>query len=306
MSLWTRGSDTSSGSRAGFRVPEPWRAAWKTLKRNKLSLTGGGIAAIFVLVSALAAMLAPYDPNAIDLGRTLASPGPAHWLGTDNQGRDLLSRVIFGARVSLYVGAGSITVGAGLGVPAGLLAGYYRGLNAPIMRLMDVLLAFPGIIVALTIVAILGPGLNNVVLAVGLSQVPQFARVVYGLVLIVREATYVESARSIGAFDAAIIGRHISPNVLSPIIVQASLLFPDAILTGASLSFLGAGVQPPTAEWGAMLSDSRQWMQLAPHLMIVPGIALMLVVLGFNVFGDGVRDALDPRVRSMQQGTIRT
>src|SRR5438105_1410328 len=211
MSLWTRGSDTSSGSRAGFRMPEPWRAAWKTLKRNKLSLTGGGIAALFVLVSALAAMLAPYDPNAIDLARTLAPPGPAHWLGTDNQGRDLLSRVIFGARVSLYVGVGSITVGAGLGVPAGLLAGYYRGLNAPIMRLMDVLLAFPGIIVALTIVAILGPGLNNVVLAVGLSQVPQFARVVYGLVLIVREATYVESARGVGVVGPGVRARGRGP-----------------------------------------------------------------------------------------------
>jgi peptide/nickel transport system permease protein len=287
-------------------MPGRWRTAWKALKRKKLSLAGASIAALFVLVSASATMLSPYDPNAIDLAKTLAPPGPGHWLGTDNQGRDLFSRMIFGARVSLYVGIGSITLGAGFGVASGLLAGYYRSLNGAIMRVMDILLAFPGIIVALTVIAVLGPGLNNVVLAVGLSQIPQFARVVHGLALIVGETTYVESARSLGASDAVIVGRHILPNVLSPVIVQASLLFPDAILTGASLSFLGAGVQPPTAEWGAMLSDSRQWMQVAPHLMIVPGTALMLVVLGFNVFGDGLRDILDPRVRSKQRGATRT
>jgi peptide/nickel transport system permease protein len=160
---------------------------------------------------------------------------------------------------------------------------------------MDILLAFPGIVIALVAIVVLGPGVRNVVFAVGLSQVPQFGRVMYGLVLTIREETFVEAARSIGASDAGIMFRHIAPNAVGPIIVQTSLLLPAAILTGASLSFLGAGVPPPTPEWGAMLSDSRQWMQVAPHLVLAPGVALILVILGFNILGDGLRDALDPR-----------
>jgi peptide/nickel transport system permease protein len=163
------------------------------------------------------------------------------------------------------------------------------------MRFMDVLLSFPGIVIALTAIVVLGPGTSNVIVAVGLSQIPQFGRVIYSVVLSLREETYVEAARSVGATDWTIIMRHILPNALAPLIVQSSLLLPVAILTASSLSFLGAGVQPPTAEWGAMLSDSRQWMQTAPHLMIMPGLALVFVVLGFNIVGDGLRDAIDPR-----------
>jgi peptide/nickel transport system permease protein len=272
------------------------------LRRNRLALAGGLLMVGFVLIGFLASALAPYDPNSVSLDERLQRPTARHWLGTDHQGRDILSRILFGARLSLYLGVGSVALGGSLGVLAGLLAGYFRSLLAPIMRIMDVLLAFPGIVIALTTVAILGPGTFNVVLAVGISQLPQFGRVIYGMVLTLREETFVMAARGLGATDGRIVRRHILPNVLGPIIVQTSLLLPVAILTGASLSFLGAGVQPPTPEWGAMLNDSRQWMVVAPHLMVAPGVALVLVVLGFNILGDGLRDALDPRSRMASPG----
>ena len=281
---------------------ETWRRAWRVLRHNRLALAGGVVIVAFVLMGVLAPALAPYDPNNVELSEVLQHPTHRHWLGTDHQGRDMLSRVIYGARLSLYLGVGSIALGGSLGVLAGLLAGYFRSALAPVMRIMDVLLAFPGIVIALTTVAILGPGTFNVVLAVGLSQLPQFGRVIYGMVLTLREEPFVEAARGLGATDRTIIVRHILPNVLGPTIVQTSLLLPVAVLTGASLSFLGAGVPPPTPEWGAMLSDSRKWMTVAPHLMAVPGVALMLVVLGFNVLGDGLRDALDPRSRVTTSG----
>jgi peptide/nickel transport system permease protein len=281
---------------------ETWRRAWQVLRGNHLALAGGLLMVGFVLMGLLAPALAPYDPNSVNLDERLQRPTPRHWLGTDHQGRDILSRILFGARLSLYLGVGSVALGGSLGVVAGLLAGYFRSLFSPIMRIMDILLAFPGIVIALTTVAILGSGTFNVVLAVGLSQLPQFGRVIYGMVLTLREETFVTAARSLGATDGTIVRRHILPNVLGPIIVQTSLLLPVAILTGASLSFLGAGVQPPTPEWGAMLNDSRQWMVVAPHLMVAPGVALILVVLGFNIFGDGLRDALDPRSRTTSPG----
>jgi peptide/nickel transport system permease protein len=281
---------------------ETWRRAWRVLRHNRLALAGGVVIVTFVLMGALAPALAPYDPNNVELSEVLQHPTHRHWLGTDHQGRDILSRIMYGARLSLYLGVGSVALGGSLGVLAGLLAAYFRSLLAPIMRIMDVLLAFPGIVIALTTVAILGPGTFNVVLAVGLSQLPQFGRVIYSMVLILREEAFVEAARGLGATDRTIIWRHILPNVLGPTIVQTSLLLPVAVLTGASLSFLGAGVQPPTPEWGAMLSDSRKWMTVAPHLMAAPGVALILVVLGFNVLGDGLRDALDPRSRVTAPG----
>ncbi|MBI4276900.1 MAG: ABC transporter permease [Armatimonadetes bacterium] len=289
----------------GGRIAGRWRHLWKVLRRDRLAVAGGAVVVAFVLAGLLAPALAPHNPNAVNLGMILQTPTLGYWLGTDNHGRDILSRILFGARLSLLVGTGAVGLGLVAGVLAGLLAGYYDRLQGPLMRLMDVLLAFPGIVVALTIVAILGPGEQNVILAVGISQIPQFARIVNGMVLTIREDAYVEAARAIGASDPAILGRHIFPNTVAPLIVQASLLIPAAILTASSLSFLGAGIQPPTAEWGAMLSDSRRWMQVAPHLMIFPGIALMLVVLGFNVFGDGLRDALDPRLRGSSASAER-
>lgn len=277
-----------------------WLDFWKVLRRDRRAIAGGGIVIVFVLSGLLAPLLEPNNPNAINMGIVLRGPGPIHWLGTDNYGRDILSRILFGARISLLIGVGAVTLGTTLGVLSGLLAGFYTRLNVPIMRLMDIVLAFPGIVVALTVIAILGPGIPNVILAVGVSQIPQFARIVNAMVLVIREEAYFEAARAVGATNAKIIAKHILPNALAPIIVQASLLIPGAILTATSLSFLGAGVQPPTAEWGAMLSDSRQWMQVAPYLMVSPGVALMLVVLGFNIFGDGLRDALDPRLRGLR------
>jgi peptide/nickel transport system permease protein len=266
---------------------------------HRLAAVGGAIVVLFVAGGLLAPWLAPYDPNTINVQATLQPPSRANLLGTDNQGRDLLSRVVYGARMSLFISMTSVGFGAVAGVALGILAGYYRRLDAPIMRLNDVLLAFPGIIVALTIVSILGKGLENVIVAIAIVQVPQYVRLAHGLALSVKDRVFVEAAVAVGAPDRTIIFRHILPNTMGPIIVQTSLLIPGAIMTAATLSFLGLGVQPPTPEWGAMLQNSLQWARLAPHVMVIPGLALMLVVFGFNVFGDGLRDAMDPRLRRM-------
>jgi peptide/nickel transport system permease protein len=258
---------------------------------------GGLPVLVFVTAGLMAPVLAPYNPDQISIRDALAPPTAKHVLGTDNQGRDLMSRLLFGARLSLLISVSAVGFGALSGSTLGVLAGYYGRLEMPIMRLMDVLLAFPGVIVALTIIAILGgQGVRNVVLAIAIYQVPQFARLVHGLVLAIRQQPFVESAYAVGLTDARLIARHIVPNTVGPIVVQSSLLIPDAIMTTAVLSFLGLGVPPPTAEWGSMLQNSLQWVELAPHVMIVPGVALMLVVLGFNLFGDGLRDAADPQL----------
>jgi peptide/nickel transport system permease protein len=270
---------------------------WAFARDYKLAAVGGALVLLFVGVAALAPQLAPYDPDTVSLRESLARPGPRHWLGQDNQGRDLLSRVIFGARMSLYISVSSIGTGALFGVALGMLAAYYRRLDMAIMRLMDVVLAFPGIIVALTTIAILGRSITNVIIAIGIYHIPQFARLAHGLTLTIKETVFVEGARASGESDVAILARYILPNCLAPIIVQTSLLIPGAIMTAATLSFLGLGVPPPTAEWGSMLQNSLQWAQLAPHVMIVPGLALMLAVFGFNVLGDGLRDAMDPRLK---------
>jgi peptide/nickel transport system permease protein len=270
---------------------------WSFVRDYKLAACGGGLVLLFAAVAVLAPYIAPFDPDAVRLRESLAGPSAKHWLGQDNNGRDLLSRIVFGARMSLYISMSAIGMGALFGVVLGMLAGYYRRLDMPIMRLMDVVLAFPGIIVALTTIAILGRSITNVIIAIGVYHIPQFARLAHGLTLSLRETVFVEGARASGESDIAILSRYIAPNCLAPIIVQTSLLIPGAIMTAATLSFLGLGVPPPTAEWGSMLQNSLQWAQLAPHVMIVPGLALMLVVFGFNVLGDGLRDAMDPRLK---------
>ena len=262
----------------------------------RLAAIGGVIVILFIFVGVFAPWLAPADPNEISVRNTLQPPSQEHWLGTDNNGRDMLSRLIYGARISMTVSFVAVGVGAMIGVFLGLLAGWNKRLETPIMRLMDVFLSFPGIIIGLTIVAILGTGIGNVILAIAIYQIPQFARLAHGMTLSIRRATYVEAAVAVGAPDMRVVRRHILPNIFAPIMVQVSLLIPAAILTAAGLSFLGLGVPPPTAEWGAMLQNSLTWARLAPHMMIFPGLTLMLVVFGFNVFGDGLRDALDPRV----------
>jgi peptide/nickel transport system permease protein len=277
-----------------LRLPE---ILWAFARDYKLAAVGGALVVLFVTVAILAPQLAPYDPDKVSLRESLAGSSAKHWLGQDNNGRDLLSRIIFGARMSLYISLSSIGMGAIFGVVLGMLAAYYRRLDMPIMRLMDVVLAFPGIIVALTTIAILGRSITNVIIAIGIYHIPQFARLAHGLTLTLKETVFVEGARASGESDSSILTRYILPKCLAPIIVQTSLLIPGAIMTAATLSFLGLGVPPPTAEWGSMLQNSLQWSQLAPHVMIVPGLALMMAVFGFNVLGDGLRDAMDPRLK---------
>lgn len=273
------------------------KAIGRFLRLHRLAAVGAFIVIAFLVLGALAPWVAPKDPNAISPQDGLRVPSREFLLGTDYLGRDLLSRIIFGARISLLVSFSAVSLAAAGGVSLGTLAGWYRWLETPLMRMVDVMLCFPGIIVALAIISILGSGIENVVVAVAIGQLPEFARLAHGLTLSVKENAYVEAAICLGVSDLQILRRHILPNIVAPIIVQVSLLIPSAILTTAALSFLGLGVAPPTPEWGSMLQDSMKWARIAPHVMIFPGLALTLVVFGYNTFGDGLRSALDPRLR---------
>ena len=253
---------------------------------------------VFALSGLVAPWLAPYDPYRADLEGSLAGPRPTHWLGTDELGRDILSRIIYGARLSMVIGGISVSIGVVLGVPIGLFAGYFGGrVDLFSQRAIDVLLGFPSIILAIVLVTMLGVGLVNVMIAVGIVSVPTYARLIRGQVLSLKTQEFVEAARALGAGSVRIVLRHIFPNTLAVLIVQTTLQVASAILSAAALGFLGLGVQQPTAEWGAMLSTARQFIQLAPHTLIFPGLAIMLTVMGFNLLGDGLRDALDPRMR---------
>lgn len=268
------------------------------VRNHRLATIGGLIVILFLLTGALAPQLAPTDPNKISIRDSLAPPGTEGFpLGADHAGRDMLSRLIYGARVSLFVSFVAISIATVIGVTAGILAAWYKRLETPVMRFMDVLLCFPGIIIALTIIAVLGTGLENLIIAIAISRIPQFARLVQGLTLSTKQNVYVEAALSMGVSDSRILRKHILPNITAPIVVQISLMIPGAIMTVAGLSFLGLGIAPPTAEWGSMIQDSLKWSRLAPWTMVLPGVALMLVVFGFNTFGDGLRDFMDPRVR---------
>ena len=273
-------------------------AVWRRLRRNRGALVGMLVLAIFALSGLVAPWLAPYDPYRSDLEGSLAGPRPTHWLGTDELGRDILSRIIYGARLSMVIGGISVSIGVVLGVPIGLFAGYFGGrVDLFSQRAIDVLLGFPSIILAIVLVTMLGVGLVNVMIAVGIVSVPTYARLIRGQVLSLKTQEFVEAARALGAGSVRIVLRHIFPNTLAVLIVQTTLQVASAILSAAALGFLGLGVQQPTAEWGAMLSTARQFIQLAPHTLIFPGLAIMLTVMGFNLLGDGLRDALDPRMR---------
>ncbi|GGI10742.1 peptide ABC transporter substrate-binding protein [Gottfriedia solisilvae] len=275
-----------------------WKAFYKKFKRNKLALIGGYIVLFYILVAIFAPIISPQDPFKIDLVNKLQPPSLDHWMGTDDKGRDILSRLIFGSRLSLTVGFVSVFFGAAIGIILGLLAGYYgKWMDTIIMRIVDVLLAFPGILLALAIISALGPSLINVMVAVGVFSIPMFARIVRGSTLSVRKLEYIDAIRALGATDLTIIIKHIFPNILSPVIVQATLRLATAILSAAGLSYLGLGAQPPSPEWGAMLSSGRDYLFSAPHIALFPGIAISTLVLGFNIFGDGLRDALDPRMK---------
>jgi peptide/nickel transport system permease protein len=272
----------------------------KRLLRN-FAFTSGAILTIALIVVALAApLLAPFDPNAQDTFRRLEPPSRQHLLGLDDLGRDVLSRIVWGARVSLRVGFSVVILASIIGITLGAMAGYFGGgVDTVVMRITDILLAFPGILLAIALVAVLGPSLNNVILALATIGWVGYARLVRGQVLKVREMEFVTAAKALGARSPRVIVRHVLPNVINPVIVMATLGLAGAILAEAALSFLGLGVQPPTPSWGAMLTAGRRYLGLANHLAIYPGIAIMLAVMGLNFLGDGLIDALDPKYRKL-------
>ena len=276
----------------------------RTLRRlfaDRLARLGMLVILGFLVCAVFAPYIAPRDPLDQDLRATLAPPGPAHRLGTDLLGRDVLSRLIYGARISLLTGIMVVGTAVTIGSTLGSMAGYFGGrLDNLLSRTTDVVLAFPGTILALAIAGMLGPGLFNAMMALAVTGWPSYFRVMRGQVLALKERDFVEAARAAGASDFTIIFRHIIPNCLSPIVVMATLGMGGIILAAAGLSFLGLGAQPPTPEWGAMLNEARPFLLRAPHLSIYPGVAIMLVVLGFNVLGDGMRDVLDPRSREQR------
>jgi peptide/nickel transport system permease protein len=272
---------------------------WLTLlTRRKTTLVGAVLMLGMVLVSALAPVVAG-DPGHMDVAGRLSAPSRAHWLGTDDVGRDVWSRVVYGARLSLLVGAAVVAFSFAIGLVCGLAAGYYRRLDNVIMRVMDGLMAFPAIVLAIALMAALGSSVVNVIVAIGVVNGPRVARVVRGSVLVIRETAYVEAARALGASDLLLIVRHVLPNCLSPVIVQGSFVFAAAVLTEAALSFLGVGVPPYVPSWGVILAEGRLYIQQAPWLVVYPGIAIMLTIFGLNLFGDGLRDLLDPKIRGL-------
>ncbi len=275
-----------------------WSDFWRRLRRNRVALGSLIFLAGLAFVAAAAPLVAPYDPYYGEMPKALQAPSVAHWLGTDELGRDILSRIIFGARVSLKVGFLAVGIAVGCGIVLGAVAGYYgRWIDNLIMRFMDIMLAFPSLLLAIAFMAVLGKGVENAIIAIAIVSIPEYARIIRGSVLSVKENDYIQAARAIGNPDHAIIFRHVLPNVMGPIIVRATLGISTAILEAAALGFLGLGVQPPYAEWGTMLGSGRNYIFNAPHLVYFPGIAITLTVMAFNLFGDGLRDALDPRLR---------
>ncbi|HEX2185677.1 MAG TPA: ABC transporter permease [Chloroflexota bacterium] len=288
-------STTPEGAVAsGFRQSPMMRR----FRRHQGAQAGALVLLVFALLALLAPVMAPYSPEGLDLANSLQAPSAAHWFGTDAVGRDIFSRVLYGARISLTIGLVSVGVGVLVGLPTGLISGFRGGwLDAVIMRFVDILFSFPVILLALMVIAILGPGLYNTMLAIGIAQIPIYARLMRAMVLKVRVQDYVEAAHAVGASEPRILWRHVLPNAVSPIIVESTLQLATAILSAAYLGFLGLGAEPGTPEWGTMLADGRNFLQSAPHVTIFPGLAMVVVVLAFNVFGDGLRDALEPKLR---------
>lgn len=270
----------------------------KRLVRSPSAVAGLLIVTLLVLAAIFAPMLTEHDPTRGNLRMVLKPPSGEHLLGTDQLGRDILARILYGARLTLFIGAFAVAVGMVVGVPLGVISGFYRGtVDQIIQRVMDLMLSFTTFLLALTLVALLGVGLTNVIVAVGVSTIPRFARLVRSSVLSIREVTYIEASRALGAPNARILWRHVLPNSLAPVIVQATLSMGATILTAAGLGFLGLGVQPPTPEWGAMLGEGRNYIFSQPNVTTFPGLAIFVAVVGFNLLGDGLRDALDPQLR---------
>ena len=295
--------DSLSKLDATSKLPTPkrdteLRQVWRHLRRNRLAMVGLVVLVLFLLCAIFAPFITPYDPIKTDFGNALQAPSSENLLGTDWLGRDSFSRILYGSRISLAIGLISVTIGMLIGVPIGALSGYYGGrFDILIQRVIDILIAFPGILLAIVVVAVLGVGVENVMIAVGIASVPIYTRLVRGSVLAVKEQGYIAAAKALGIGDARIIIRHIMPNCLGPIIVQSTFQIATAILWAAGLGFLGLGAQPPDPEWGAMLSKGREYIRTSHHLTTYPGLAILFMVLGFNLLGDGLRDALDPRSR---------
>ena len=279
-------------------VSSPFKETWTMFKKNKAAMVGLIIVIVLVAVAIFGKYIMPYNPNIGDLSQSLKPPSDAHIFGMDEQGRDILSRVIDGTKISLRVGVIAVAIALTAGVIFGAAAGYYGGkTDMIIMRLMDIILAFPSMLLAIAFMSALGKGIDKAIIAISIVTIPEYARIVRGSVLSIRESEYVKAAKVAGNGDAAIILKHILPNALSPIIVRATLGISSAILDTSALGFLGLGVQPPYAEWGSMLGEGRGYFYNAPHIILFPGLAITITVLAFNLLGDGLRDALDPRLR---------
>ncbi|MCX8957331.1 glutathione ABC transporter permease GsiD [Erwinia psidii] len=301
MKNWRRNAALSAMPTLNqHRVRTPWREFWRRFKRHPVALASAGFVLLLIFLAVFAPWLATFDAeNYFDYDRLNEGPSAMHWFGVDSLGRDIFSRVLVGTRLSLISGFFSVVLGAAIGTFLGLLAGYYEGWwDRIIMRVSDVLFAFPGILLAIAVVAITGTGMSNVIIAVAIFSIPAFARLVRGNTLVLKHLTYIESARSIGASDLTIILRHILPGTLSSVVVYFTMRIGTSIISAASLSFLGLGAQPPTPEWGAMLNEARADMVMSPHVAIFPSLAIFLTVLAFNLLGDGLRDALDPKLKT--------
>ncbi|MFW5994364.1 MAG: nickel transporter permease [Halanaerobiaceae bacterium] len=271
--------------------------AFRQLKRNRLAIAGIIFILALFVIAALAPVIAPHNPYQTDFFKTLEGPSSEHLLGTDDLGRDLLSRIIHGARISISIGFISVAIGLAVGVPIGAISGYYGGkIDIIVQRFVDIMMAFPGMLLAIIIVSVMGVGLVNAMIAVGIVSIPTYIRLVRGSVLSIKNNEFVEAAKALGVSEAKIIFKHVLPHCLAPIIVQSSLQVGAAILWAAGLGFLGLGAQAPIPEWGAILSQGRGYIRTAHHVTTYPGLAIMLTVLGFNLFGDGLRDALDPKM----------
>ncbi|MFZ3579316.1 nickel transporter permease [Virgibacillus sp. DJP39] len=275
-----------------------WVDSMMRIVKSKTSFIGLLIILILLITALFAPLIATHSTTELDMFNKYQSPSMEHWFGTDALGRDIFSRIVYGTRISIQIGLIAVGISMIIGVTLGGIAGYFgKWVDQIIMRLVDILLAFPSILLAIALVAVLGPSLRNAMIAVGIVGIPQFARIVRSAVISVKETEYIEAARSIGAKNSRVLTQHVLPNCVAPIIVQATLGIGTAILDAAGLSFLGLGAQPPTPEWGAMLSDGQAALQNAPWVVAFPGLAIFFVVLGFNLFGDGLRDALDPRLK---------
>lgn len=299
MKNWRRAAALKAMPTLNITTPRaPWRECWQRFRQQPLAMAAALLVIFLMLVAIFAPWLTPFDAeNYFDYDRLDQGPTLQHWFGVDALGRDIFSRVLLGTRISLLAGVFSVAVGSVIGTFLGLIAGYYEGWwDRLIMRVCDVLFAFPGILLAIAVVAIMGAGMSNVIIAVAIFSIPAFARLVRGNTLVLKQMTWVESARSVGASDLHILLKHILPGTFSSIVVFFTLRIGVSIISAASLSFIGLGAQPPTPEWGAMLNEARADMVMAPHVALFPSLAIFITVLAFNLLGDGLRDALDPKL----------